>query len=94
MTSDDPRPEPPKPLKASDIEAATMDQLAREAIETIGADAIVIVWTRQRKRKTEINSTAIGNMLTVHGLMRYIREKINAIEEPGDEVEDEDEDDE
>jgi hypothetical protein len=94
MTSDDPRPEPPKPLKASDIEAATMDQLAREAIETIGADAIVIVWTRQRKRKTEINSTAIGNMLTVHGLMRYIREKINAIEEPEDEVEDEDEDDE
>jgi hypothetical protein len=94
MTSDDPRPEPPKPLKASDIEASTMDQLAREAIETIGADAIVIVWTRQRKRKTEINSTAIGNMLTVHGLMRYIREKINAIEEPEDEVEDEDEDDE
>ena len=94
MTSDDPRPEPPKPLKASDIEAATMDQLAREAIETIRADAIVIVWTRQRKRKTEINSTAIGNMLTVHGLMRYIREKINAIEEPEDEVEDEDEDDE
>lgn len=94
MTSDDPRPEPPKPLKASDIEAATMDQLAREAIETIGADAIVIVWTRQRKRKTEINSTAIGNMLTVHGLMRYIREKINAIEEPEDEAEDEDEDDE
>jgi hypothetical protein len=94
MTSDDPRPEPPKPLKASDIEAATMDQLAREAIETIGADAIVIVWTRQRKRKTEINSTAIGNMLTVHGLMRYIREKINAIEEPEDEIEDEDEDDE
>jgi len=94
MTSDDPRPEPPKPLKASDIEASTMDPLAREAIETIGADAIVIVWTRQRKRKTEINSTAIGNMLTVHGLMRYIREKINAIEEPEDEVEDEDEDDE
>jgi hypothetical protein len=94
MTSDDPRPEPPKPLKASDIEAATMDQLAREAIETIGADAIIVVWTKQRKRKTEIKSTAIGNMLTVHGLMRYVRDKINDIEEPEVEEDEDDEDDE
>jgi hypothetical protein len=94
MTSDDPKPEPPKPLKASDIEAATMDQLAREAIETIGADAIIVVWTKQRKRKTEIKSTAIGNMLTVHGLMRYVRDKINDIEEPEVEEDEDDEDDE
>jgi hypothetical protein len=94
MTSDDPRPEPPNPLKASDIEAATMDQLAREAIETIGADAIIVVWTKQRKRKTEIKSTAIGNMLTVHGLMRYVRDKINDIEEPEVEEDEDDEDDE
>jgi hypothetical protein len=94
MTSDDPKPEPPKPLKASDIEAATMDQLAREAIETVGADAIIVVWTKQRKRKTEIKSTAIGNMLTVHGLMRYVRDKINDIEEPEVEEDEDDEDDE
>lgn len=93
--------EPPKPRKmkpttpsAEEVEASCMVQLAREAVETIGADAILIVYTKQRRRKTEIKSTALGNMLTVHGLMRWVRERIDEIEDPEDDEEDEDEDEE
>lgn len=93
--------EPPKPRKmkpttpsAEEVEAACMVQLAREAVETIGADAILIVYTKQRRRKTEIKSTALGNMLTVHGLMRWVRERIDEIEDPEDDEEEEDEDEE
>ena len=71
-----------------------MEQLAREAIEAIGADAVIVVWTKQRRRKTEIKSTAIGNMLTVQGLMRWVRERIDELEDKEkDEEEEEDEDD-
>jgi hypothetical protein len=96
MSDEIPKPRKLKPTtpSAEEIEAACMVQLAREAVETIGADAILIVWTKQRKRKTEIKSTAIGNMLTVHGLMRYIRERIDEIEDPEDEDEEDDESDE
>lgn len=93
--SDDPiRPRKLKPTTPSpeEIEAGVMSQLAREVVETVGADAVMIVWTKQRKRRTEVKSTAIGNMLTVHGLMRWVRERIDQIEEPDEEDEDEDED--
>lgn len=96
--------EPLKPRKLKpttptpeEVEAGVMAQLAREVVETVGADAVMIVWTKQRKRRTEVKSTALGNMLTVHGLMRWVRERIDEIEEPDeeeDEEEDEDEDDE
>ena len=91
--SDDPKKSKPKPAapQAKDIEAGVMAQLARETVETIGADAVLIVWTKQRRRNTEINSTAIGNMLAVHGLMRYVRARIDEIEDPDDEDKDEDE---
>lgn len=93
MTDDPQKPKKPKAAApdAKDIEAGVMAQLARETVETVGADAVLIVWTKQRRRRTEINSTAIGNMLTVHGLMRYVRERIDEIEDPDDEDEDEDE---
>ena len=93
--SDDPiRPRKLKPTTPSpeEIEAGVMSQLAREVVETVGADAVMIVWTKQRKRRTEVKSTAMGNMLTVHGLMRWVRERIDEIEEPDEEDEDEDED--
>lgn len=92
----DPAPEPKKPSRPSIpcIEAQAMEQLAREAIEAIGADAVIVVWTKQRRRKTEIKSTAIGNMLTVQGLMRWVRERIDELEDKEkDEEEEEDEDD-
>lgn len=92
----DPAPEPKKPSRPSIpcIEAQAMEQLAREAIEAIGADAVIVVWTRQRRRRTEIKSTAIGNMLTVQGLMRWVRERIDELEDKEkDEEEEEDEDD-
>ena len=93
--SDDPiRPRKLKPTTPSpeEIEAGVMSQLAREVVETVGADAVMIVWTKQRKRRTEVKSTAMGNMLTVHGLMRWVRERIDEIEEPDEEDDDEDED--
>ena len=92
----DPAPEPKKPSRPSIpcIEAQAMEQLAREAIEAIGADAVIVVWTRQRRRRTEIKSTAIGNMLTVQGLMRWVRERIDELEDKEkEEEEEEDEDD-
>ena len=93
MSDEAPRPKKLKPASpdAKTIEAGLMAQLARETVETVGADAVLIVWTKQRRRKTEINSTAIGNMLTVHGLMRYVRERIDEIEDPDDPDEDQDE---
>jgi hypothetical protein len=98
--SDEPKeqPKPPKPkqtpstLSAEDIEAGTMARLCREAVEVVGADAVLVVWTKQRKRKTTICQTALGNGLTVAGLMRWIAEKVEESEETEDEEEDEDED--
>ena len=94
MSDDHLKPRKIKPTTPSpeEIEAGVMAQLAREVVETVGADAVMIVWTKQRKRRTEVKSTAIGNMLTVHGLMRWVRERIDEIEEPDEEDEDEDED--
>ena len=92
----DPAPEPKKPSRPSIpcIEAQAMEQLAREAIESLGADAVIVVWTKQRRRKTEIKSTAIGNMLTVQGLMRWVRERIDELEDKDEKDEDEDEEEE
>lgn len=92
----DSTPEPRKPAKPSIqcIEAQAMEQLAREAIEAIGADAVIVVWTKQRRRRTEIKSTALGNMLTVQGLMRWVRERIDELEDKEKDEEDEEEDEE
>ena len=96
MSEETPKPRKMKPTtpSAEEVEASCMVQLAREAVETIGADAILIVYTKQRRRKTEIKSTALGNMLTVHGLMRWVRERIDEIEDPEDDEVEEDEDEE
>jgi hypothetical protein len=85
----------PSTLSAEDIEAGTMARLCREAVEVVGADAVLVVWTKQRKRKTTICQTALGNGLTVAGLMRWVAEKVEESEESEeeeDEEEDEDED--
>lgn len=85
--------QPPSTLSAEDIEAGTMARLCREAVEVVGADAVLVVWTKQRKRKTTICQTALGNGLTVAGLMRWVAEKVEESEETEDEEEDEDDED-
>lgn len=94
---DPPKPQkpkqPPSTLSAEDIEASTMARLCREAVEVVGADAVLVVWTKQRKRKTTICQTALGNGLTVAGLMRWIAEKVEESEQTEDEEEEEDDED-
>jgi hypothetical protein len=96
MSEDDRKPKP-KP-KADDLDPSTFDaaavsQQAREIVEVIGADAVLIVWTKQRRRKTSVSMTSLGNALTVAGLMQWIAAKVEEAEE-GDDEEDDGEDDE
>jgi len=90
--------EPTKPTRkaapdAEKIEAGIVAQLAREVVETVGADAILVVWTKQRRRKTSVSMTSIGNALTVAGLMKWIADKVEDEEEEEDGDEDEEAED-
>jgi hypothetical protein len=80
--------------KAEDIEAAEMARLCREAVEVVGADAVLVVWTKQRRRKTHISQTSLGNGLTVVGLMRWVASKVEEMDdtEKDEEPDEEDED--
>jgi hypothetical protein len=94
--SDEDRKPKPKP-KADDLDPSTFDaaavsQQAREIVEVIGADAVLIVWTKQRRRKTSVSMTSLGNALTVAGLMQWIAAKVEEAEE-GENEEDDGEDD-
>jgi hypothetical protein len=80
--------------KPEDIEASEMARLCREAVEVVGADAILVVWTKQRRRKTHVSQTAIGNGLTVVGLMRWVAQKVEELDEDKDDDDADDEDDE
>jgi hypothetical protein len=96
MSEEDRKPKPK--AKADEIDPTTFDaaavsQQAREIVEVIGADAVLIVWTKQRRRKTTVSMTSLGNALTVAGLMQWIAEKVEQSEE-GDDEEDDGEDDE
>ena len=91
MSEESPEPKP-KPARRSTtdprrIEAETVALLAREVVESIGADAVLVVWTSQRRRKTSVNMTALGNALTVRGLMQWIAAKVEE-EEDEDEADD------
>lgn len=89
------KPDKPKKSAAPDvvaIEAASVAQQAREIVEVVGADAVLIVWTKQRRRRTSISMTSLGNALTVAGLMKWISDKVDEDDEE-EEDEDEDEDD-
>lgn len=100
MSEEKPKPEPrrePKPKPAapdpSAVEAAMVTQQAREVVEVVGADAVLIVWTKQRRRRTSVSMTSLGNALTVAGLMKWIAEKVEEAEEDDDEDEEEDDED-
>ena len=68
-------------LTADEIEAATMMQLCREAVESLGFDAVLVTWTRQRRRRTTISTASLGNGLAVEGLMRAIHAKVEALDD-------------
>lgn len=96
MSDEKPKPEPKPRAAAPDpvaVEAAMVTQQAREIVEVVGADAVLIVWTKQRRRKTSVSMTSLGNALTVAGLMKWISDKIEDDGDDEDEDEDEDEDD-
>ncbi len=87
----EPKPKPAAPDPAT-VEAAIVTQQAREIVEVVGADAVLIVWTKQRRRKTSVSMTTLGNALTVAGLMKWIADKVEEAEEDEDEDEDEEDD--
>jgi hypothetical protein len=83
MSEEDRKPKPK--AKADEIDPTTFDaaavsQQAREIVEVIGADAVLIVWTKQRRRKTSVSMTSLGNALTVAGLMQWIAAKVEEAE--------------
>jgi ribosome maturation factor RimP len=78
-------------LTADEIEAATMMQLCREAVESLGFDAVLVTWTRQRRRRTTISTASLGNGLAVEGLMRAIHAKIEALDDDDDDGDDDSE---
>lgn len=96
--SDENRPQEKKPKVSApspeDIDAAEMARLCRQAVEVVGADAILVVWTKQRRRKTHISQTSLGNGLTVVGLMRWIYSKVEEMDETEKDEEEEEEDEE
>lgn len=95
MSDEKPKPEPKPRAAAPDpvaVEAAMVTQQAREIVEVVGADAVLIVWTKQRRRRTSVSMTSLGNALTVAGLMKWIASKVED-EEDDDADDDEDEDD-
>jgi hypothetical protein len=55
----------------------------------------MVVWTKQRRRKTTVYQTSLGNGLTVVGLMRWVAAKVEEMDDPDDDEEEDDgEDDE
>jgi hypothetical protein len=93
MSDEKPRREKPAIPTPEAVEQGVMVQLGREAVEAVGADAVLIVWTKQRRRKTYIHSATIGNGLAVQGLMRWCHAKIEELD-GADEEDDEDDEDE
>lgn len=94
MSDEKPRREKPAIPTPEAVEQGVMVQLGREAVEAVGADAVLIVWTKQRRRKTYIHSATIGNGLAVQGLMRWCHAKIEELDGADEEDDENDEDEE
>ena len=65
-----------------------------EIVEDLGADAVVIGVTRQRKRQTETFAIPFGNLHAVRGVAEFIYGTLADEDDEDDEVVLEDEDDE
>jgi hypothetical protein len=93
MTDEIPDPtRPAKRQKAQLVEEQVVGDLARELVENIGADAVLVVWTGRRRRSTTVSSASFGNGLAVEGLLRWCAARIEELDAT-DEEESEEEDD-
>lgn len=95
MTDERP-PDPSRPAKrqtARQVEERLVGDLARELVENISADAVLVVWTGRRRRETHVSSASFGNGLAVEGLLRWCAARIEEIDGADEEETDEEDDD-
>lgn len=65
------------------------ERAAREFVEVVGADAVVIVWTTQNRRSTRYWRHQIGNAMLCNALVEKTAEQQEEqSEEPGEEEDD------
>jgi len=64
------------------------EKAAREFVEQIGADAVVILWTVQNKRMTKFWRHQIGNGILCNALIEKTAEEQQETEEAEEEEED------
>ena len=65
------------------------ERLARQFVEEVGADAVVIIWTTQNRRSTKYWRHQIGNAMLCNALVEKTAEQQEETEEPVEEEEDE-----
>jgi hypothetical protein len=71
-------------------EQKIVQELTRELVERLGADAMLVVWTGRFSRKTYVNAATWGNDLAVDGLKRWVHEQVEeSMAEDEDEEDDE-----
>lgn len=68
-----------------------MARIVAELVETVGADAVIVAVTRQRRRQTETFAMPYGNVHAVHGLAEFVYGRL--AEEPELDLELEEDDD-
>jgi len=73
-----------------------INRVVAEIVEELGADAVVVAVTRQRRRATETFAIPFGNLHAVRGLAEFVYGHLgpddmeDLTEEEDEEVEDED----
>lgn len=68
------------------------ERLARQFVEEVGADAVVIIWTTQSRRATRYWRHQIGNAMLCNALVEKTAEQQDESEAETAEEEEEDED--
>lgn len=61
-----------------DASLATAEQVARRMVEDAGADAVVVLWTSQRRRATRIYRHQVGNQMLCDALVNRVAADQNA----------------
>lgn len=64
-----------RPDRIEEPDAGTRRRLQRlvaEIVEDLGADAVIVSFTRQRRRKTETFALPFGNAHAVRGLAEFV----------------------
>ena len=89
--SDGPGPDDPTRRRMASIIA--------ELVETVGADAVIVAVTRQRRRSTETFAIPFGNVHAVHGLAEFVYghlspDELEADQADADEIGEDDQEDE